>query len=180
MRARSPSLQLDQHLCFSLYRASRAMTRAYVPLLSAIGLTYPQYLVMLVLWEELDVSVTRVGERLALDSATLTPLLKRLEQQALVTRTRDTVDERVVRIRLTPEGKALRDKARKIPFEVGCQTGYDVEDRAALAKLIRLRDELNTLSARLEAAQSQGSSSGASGPTKRAKRRSSSSTTRST
>ncbi len=144
-------LHLDQQLCFALYAASRAVTRAYGPLLEPLGVTYPQYLVLLVLWEEDDVPVKRLGERLFLDSATLTPLLKRLEQQGVVTRRRDEDDERVVRIQLTPAGRALRSKARKVPAALACRAGCDPGDARALAELARLRDELITLTRKLDA-----------------------------
>src|SRR5262245_57775875 len=111
MASTDDALLLEQQLCFALYNASRALIRAYGPLLEPLGLTYPQYLAMLILWEEKSASVKKLGERLALDSGTLTPLLKRLEQRGLVTRRRDTEDERVVRIELTPEGQKLRSKA---------------------------------------------------------------------
>src|SRR5271155_5753285 len=99
MPAPTTPLQLEDHLCFAVYSASRALTRAYQPLLAPLGLTYPQYLVLLVLWEQDGVSVSQLGDRLGLDSATLTPMLKRLESQRVVVRERDTDDERVVRIR---------------------------------------------------------------------------------
>jgi DNA-binding MarR family transcriptional regulator len=108
-------LRLDRQLCFALYAASRAMTRAYGPVLEPLGLTYPQYLVMLVLWETDDRTVGELGDRLGLDSGTLTPLLKRLEQRELIGRSRDPADERVVRIRLTDAGRALRDQATHVP-----------------------------------------------------------------
>src|SRR5215203_2825222 len=110
MSERTP--RLDEQLCFALYAASRAFTRAYAPLLTELGLTYPQYVAMLVLWERDDLSVSERGERLALDSGTLTPLLKRLEEAGIVSRARAAADERVVRIRVTPLGKKLERKAR--------------------------------------------------------------------
>jgi len=148
MAPRDP-LQLDEQLCFALYNASRALTRAYAPLLEPLGLTYPQYLVLLVLWEHDGVPVKAIGERLRLDSGTLTPLLKRLEQQALVERRRGEDDERVVRIHLTPEGRALRGKARKIPTELACRAGYDIAAERSVRELARLRDELTALARRL-------------------------------
>jgi DNA-binding MarR family transcriptional regulator len=138
-------LRLDQQLCFALYAASRAVQRAYGPLLEPLGVTYPQYLVLLVLWEKDDVPVKFLGERLALDSATLTPLLKRLEQQGIVVRRRDSEDERVVRIRLTEHGRALRGRARKIPAAIACRAGCEPGDDAALARIARLREELELL-----------------------------------
>lgn len=142
---------LGQQLCFALYNASRALIRAYGPLLEPLGLTYPRYLAMLVLWEKDGASVKALGERLALDSGTLTPLLKRLEQQGLVTRRRDPGDERVVLIHLTPEGKKLRDRARRIPTELARRAGYDVGDERDRARLIQLRQELAALAERIDA-----------------------------
>src|SRR5687767_373125 len=103
-----PSLQLDHQLCFSLYSAGRAMSKAYRPLLEPLGLTYPQYLVMRVCWAGDGITVSEIGERLFLDSATLTPLLKRLQAAGLGTRTRASVDERQVLIALTAAGRALK------------------------------------------------------------------------
>ena len=112
----SPALlRLDNQVCFALYSASLAMTKLYKPLLDTVGLTYPQYLVMLVLWERDGVTVSELGERLFLDSGTLTPLLKRLETTGHIARIRDAEDERRVRISLTAQGRALRDKAEAIP-----------------------------------------------------------------
>jgi DNA-binding MarR family transcriptional regulator len=148
----SDPLRLDQQLCFALYSASRAVIRAYAPLLAPLGVTYPQYLTLMVLWTEDGVPVKRLGEQLGLDSATLTPLLKRLEQQGLVERRRDGDDERVVRIHLTAAGRALRAKARQVPTQLACRVGYDTADRAALARLVRLREELAQLTRRIESA----------------------------
>jgi len=148
MAPRDP-LQLDEQLCFALYNASRALTRAYAPLLGPLGLTYPRYLVLLVLWEHDGVPVRAIGERLSLDSGTLTPLLKRLAQQGLVERRRGEDDERVVRIHLTPEGRALRGKARKIPTELACRAGYELAAERSVRELARLRDELTALARRL-------------------------------
>lgn len=111
-------LKLDNQLCFALYAASRAVTQAYRPLLEALGLTYPQYLAMLVLWEQEGdegIPVSGLGERLMLDSGTLSPLLKRLEAQGLVRRQRDDRDERVVRVHLSERGHALREAAVAVP-----------------------------------------------------------------
>ncbi len=144
-------LALDAQLCFALYAAQRAMTRAYAPLLAPLGLTYPQYLVMLVLWEADGAAVHELGLRLALDSGTLTPLLKRLEARGWVARRRDTADERVVRIHLTAAGRALRLEARTVPIALACRAGFDPADRRARAALGALRAELQTLTARLEA-----------------------------
>ncbi|MBL8955900.1 MAG: MarR family transcriptional regulator [Myxococcaceae bacterium] len=142
-------LRLDQQICFALYRASRAIIRAYGPLLEPLGLTYLQYLVLLVLWEEDGVPVRHLGERLSLDSATLTPLLKNLENDGVVTRARDEADQRVVRIALTEKGRGLKAKARKVPKEVGCLLG--MVDAPSAARLGKLKEQLNALSAQLEA-----------------------------
>ncbi len=139
-------LLLDSQLCFSLYAASRAMTAAYGPLLEPLGLTYPQYLVMLVLWESDGVSVKDVGDRLQLDSGTLTPLLKKLEALGLVTKARDDQDARVVRVALTSKGRALRRKAQAVPRGLLCQVGLD------LPAVARLREELTALTHTLRAA----------------------------
>ncbi len=136
-------LLLDRQLCFALYSATRAMTQAYAPLLAPLGLTYPQYLVMLVLWEADDLAVKDLGARLALDSGTLTPLLKRLEATGLVTRTRDAADERVVRARLTQKGRALRRKALAVPPQLACQAGLPLRDLGALRdRLLHLTEHL--------------------------------------
>jgi DNA-binding MarR family transcriptional regulator len=112
--AADPALQLENQLCFALYSASLAMTKVYKPLLAGLGLTYPQYLVLLVLWQETGLTVSQLGERLYLDSGTLTPLLKRLEGAGLVTRLRDVADERQVRINLTAAGRALKSRAAAV------------------------------------------------------------------
>ena len=111
------ALLLDNQLCFALYSASLAMTKLYKPLLDDLGLTYPQYLAMLVLWERDGLMVSQLGERLFLDSGTLTPLLKRLEVAGLISRIRDVQDERRVHIRLTAAGRRLKSRAAKVP---GC------------------------------------------------------------
>lgn len=136
---------LDQQLCFALYRASRALIRTYDTALEPLGVTYPQYLAMMVLWEEDGLAVKRLSERLALDSATLTPLLKRLEAQGLVERKRDEKDERVVRITLTPKGSGLKAKTKKFGSELPCRWGFDPKDPASLQRLVKLRDQLNQL-----------------------------------
>ena len=136
-------LALDNQFCFALYSASLAMTKTYKPLLEALGLTYPQYLVMLVLWEQDGLPVRRIGELLFLDSGTLTPLLKRLEAAGLVARARDPEDERVVRISLTREGRALQKKARDVPYEILCASGRKPADLIELrARLAEVRDDL--------------------------------------
>ena len=137
-------LRLDNQVCFALYSASLAMTKLYKPLLDQIGLTYPQYLVMLVLWEQDGVTVSELGERLFLDSGTLTPLLKRLEAQGQIARLRDVQDERRVRITLTAEGRALRDQAEAIPQCVLQSSQCSIAELTALtAELKQLRDRLS-------------------------------------
>ncbi len=137
------ALQLDHQLCFALYSASLAMTKLYKPLLEEIGLTYPQYLAMLVLWEHDGVAVSELGERLHLDSGTLTPLLKRLEAAELVTRLRDVQDERRVLIRLTAAGRKLKIRAARIPGCVLQATQCDVAEVLALTRQVQaLRDRL--------------------------------------
>ncbi|SOZ39580.1 MarR family winged helix-turn-helix transcriptional regulator [Cupriavidus neocaledonicus] len=127
-------LLLDHQLCFALYSSSLAMTKLYKPLLSELGLTYPQYLVMLVLWEAETLSISELGNRLALDTGTLTPLLKRLAATGLVTRTRDATDERRVLVSLTDAGRALRQRAVGIPEQMLCATQCPVEEIQALTR----------------------------------------------
>lgn len=137
-------LTLDRQLCFALYSASLAMTKLYKPLLAPLGLTYPQYLVMMVLWEHQDLTVNELGQRLQLDSGTLTPLLKRLETAGLVLRRRDEEDERRVRITLTPLGQSLKMQAAAIPHAIGCQMDMTDAELASLrTTLSDLRDRLN-------------------------------------
>ncbi|HEY8607381.1 MAG TPA: MarR family transcriptional regulator [Noviherbaspirillum sp.] len=136
-------LALENQFCFALYSASLAMTKTYKPFLDQLGLTYPQYLVMLVLWQQDDVLVKSIGEKLFLDSGTLTPLLKRLETSGLVARNRDEADERQVRITLTREGRALKRKAQAIPHQVLCASGQPAESLGALREqLTRIRADL--------------------------------------
>jgi len=129
-------LALGKQLCFAVYSTAHAFTRAYKSLLADLGLTYPQYLAMLVLWERDGVTVKEIGGRLGLDSGTLTPLLKRLEAVGLVRRRRDDEDERQVRIHLTETGRGMRRRAEEIPLKLGRATGLDG------AGMERLRDEL--------------------------------------
>jgi DNA-binding MarR family transcriptional regulator len=137
-------LLLDHQLCFALYSASLAMTKAYKPLLAPLGLTYPQYLVMLVLWEADGLAVSQVGERLALESGTLTPLLKRLEALKLIQRLRDTGDERRVLLRLTPAGRELKARASVVPPAIAAASRCDLGELAALtARLHTLREQLS-------------------------------------
>lgn len=137
-------LQLDRQLCFALYSSSLAMTRIYKPLLAPLGLTYPQYLAMLVLWETDGPSVSQLGQRLSLDSGTLTPLLKRLEALGHIERRRATDDERRVDIFLTPLGRKLREQALDIPGHLACATACELDEVIALTqRLQQLRDQLN-------------------------------------
>ncbi|SOZ18993.1 Organic hydroperoxide resistance transcriptional regulator, MarR family [Cupriavidus taiwanensis] len=144
-------LLLDHQLCFALYSSSLAMTKLYKPLLSELGLTYPQYLVMLVLWETETLSVSELGNRLALDSGTLTPLLKRLAASGVVTRTRDAADERRVLVSLTDAGRALRRRAEGIPEQMLCATQCPVEEIQALTR------RLHALRSTLEQARTDSS-----------------------
>lgn len=148
MTAPEDGLALDSQVCFALYTANRAVVARYRPLLAELGLTYPQYLVMLVLWEaaadDHRLKVSEVGERLRLDSGTLTPLLKRLELQGLVNRARGADDERVVTVAVTQPGYDLREQARSVPERLLCATGVAPE------RLMALRDELRSVLAELE------------------------------
>jgi DNA-binding MarR family transcriptional regulator len=136
-------LALENQFCFALYSASHAMTKTYKPLLDRLGLTYPQYLVMLVLWEHDGILVKDIGARLYLDSGTLTPLLKRLEAGGLVARQRDAQDERQVRITLTDRGQALKEQARAIPPQVLCASGQQISELGSLrARLAQVRGDL--------------------------------------
>ena len=137
-------LRLDNQICFAVYSAAHAFNRVYKPLLDRLGLTYPQYLVMLVLWERDGVPVKEIGERLFLDSGTLTPLLKRLELAGLIKRTRSTEDERQVLIGLTPQGQALKDKARAVPPSILAASECSVPELLAIKnEIVALRDRLN-------------------------------------
>lgn len=141
--ANDPALLLDNQLCFALYSASLAMTKVYKPLLQELGLTYPQYLAMLVLWENDGLMVSEIGQRLSLDSGTLTPLLKRLEALGLISRIRDVDDERRVHITLTAAGRKLRAKAAKIP---GCILSAA---QCSLSEVIQLTRQVRELRERL-------------------------------
>ena len=142
--AADPLLQLGNQLCFAIYSAGHAFNRVYKPLLDRLGLTYPQYLVMLVLWERDGVPVKDIGERLFLDSGRLTPLLKRLEAAHLLKRTRSTEDERQVLISLTSQGQALREKAKAVPEAILAASACSLSELSAMKnELIALRDRLN-------------------------------------
>lgn len=140
------ALRLDNQLCFALYTASRFMTQAYQPLLGPLDLTYPQYMALLVLWEKDDVTVSGLGDRLLLDSGTLSPLLKKLEAKGLLKRERSAADERSVRLRLTPAGRELQRKVAGVPTEMGCRLGLEG------GRIAKLRRELEDLTATLRAA----------------------------
>lgn len=136
--ADGPGLTLDEQLCFALYSASRAVTARYRPLLDALGLTYPQYLVMLVLWESGPATVSALGGRLRLDSGTLSPLLKRLESAGFVGRYRRAEDERAVEVRLTAKGRRLRERAEAIPRVICGATGLPEQAAASLTAELHL------------------------------------------
>jgi MarR family transcriptional regulator, organic hydroperoxide resistance regulator len=134
---------LNEMLCFTVYSTAHAFNRAYKPVLDALGLTYPQYLVMLTLWDRDELTVKEIGEQLHLDSGTLTPLLKRLEAAGIVRRVRDTADERQVRISLTSNGEEMRKKADTVgPVVIGACKCPKEELKALNAQLVRLRDAL--------------------------------------
>jgi DNA-binding MarR family transcriptional regulator len=140
-------LSLDAHLCFALHDAARAMTKAYQPELGRLGLTYPQYLVLLVLWERDAIAVKELGRRLSLDSGTLSPLLKRLEARGYVVRSRSSIDERVVEVRLTATGRRSQRGIPAVQDALACATGLSLEQatqlRQDLQQLTRhIRNEL--------------------------------------
>src|SRR6201996_8910527 len=148
MARKSPSgdqlLRLDNQICFALYSAAHAFNRVYKPLLDRLRPTYPQYLVMLALWERDGVPLKDIGERLFLDSGTLTPLLKRLETAGLLKRTRSTEDERQVRIALTARGQALKEKARAVPLSILDASSCSVAELSSVRdEVVALRDRLN-------------------------------------
>jgi MarR family transcriptional regulator, organic hydroperoxide resistance regulator len=136
-----PSVALDDQLCFALYAASRAVTARYRPMLEELGLTYPQYLVMMLLWEQDNQTVGQLGHRLALDSGTLSPLLKRLTAAGLVTRHRRVEDERSVAIVLTDAGRALRDKSVSISEVMIDAIGFEAAEFDDLKARLRLLTE---------------------------------------
>lgn len=141
------NLKLDSQLCFALYAATHAVTRAYRCGLDAAGITYTQYLVMIVLWEEDNMAVGKIAEKLELDSATLTPLLKKLETAGFVTRTRNKMDERIVEIKLTTKGFDLQHNIAEVQNEVACKTGL------AGAEFEALRLSLHALAKKMNAEQ---------------------------
>ncbi|TGL56069.1 MarR family transcriptional regulator [Leptospira kemamanensis] len=129
-------LLLKNQICFSMYSSMHRLMKLYRPLLADIGLTYPQYIVMLVMWEEKISTVSKIGERLQLDSGTLTPLLKRLEQMDYLIRERSNVDERIVNIVLTKKGKSLREKAKLIPEKIFCLSGIEETQASQLKQIL--------------------------------------------
>lgn len=142
--AQKTMASIDQMLCFAVYATGHAFTRFYKPRLDALDLTYPQYLVFLVLWEQDDITVKALGEKLFLDSGTITPLIKRLEARGLVARQRDTVDERQVRITLTEAGRALKQRAMDVPLAVAKGVGGSPQDAERLRlELLALRERLD-------------------------------------
>jgi MarR family transcriptional regulator, organic hydroperoxide resistance regulator len=150
----SDDLHLDNQLCFALYAASHAMTRAYIPLLERMGgLTYPQYAVLLVLWERDGLAVNEIAAKLALDSSTITPLLRRMEKLGLLTRTRPAHDERRVEVRLTDDGRELRAEARQTRQALLLKTGLPPE------AVVKLREQLRRLFASLTGAEAPTASS---------------------
>jgi len=145
-QAADQMLRLDNQICFAIYSTAHAFNRVYKPLLDRLGLTYPQYLVMLVLWERDGVPVKDIGERLFLDSGTLTPLLKRLEAAQLIKRTRNPADERQVLIALTAQGQALKEKARTVPQSILAASACSIAELSAMKNdLVALRDRLNAV-----------------------------------
>ncbi|WP_394662489.1 MarR family winged helix-turn-helix transcriptional regulator [uncultured Sphingomonas sp.] len=141
---------LDEQLCFALYAANMAMQRTYKPMLDELGLTYPQYLAMLVLWEEDGRTIGAIAQRLGLESSTVTPLVKRLEAGGMVARERDPQDERQVRVRLTPAGAALRDQCGCLGEEIAARSGMSVE------RLIGFREDVRALRRELERSEEDG------------------------
>lgn len=146
MRIPDEEKKLERQLCFAVYATAHAFTRTYKPILDRLGLTYPQYLVMLVLWERSELSVKAIGEQLDLDSGTLSPLLKRLEQNGLINRRRDAEDERQVIVSLTARGEDLKGERDSVMMAIGEAIGCSMEDMASL------RDRLHALRANLSAA----------------------------
>ena len=143
--AGNDNLNLESQFCFALYSATLALGKTYAPILAELRLTYPQYIVMLVLWQEDGLTVRALGEQLHLNSGTLTPMLKRMEQAGLVRRSRDKKDERLVRTELTQAGRELRGRAQHIPCTVAAAIGLPTEE------LIRIKDALQGIRQSLEA-----------------------------
>jgi len=135
-------LKLENQLCFPVYAASRLITREYKPFLDILDLTYPQYLVLLVLWESNELSVNEISSKLILNTNTLTPLLKRMEKQKLIVRTRSSLDERKVIIKLTDKGLELKEPASEIPIKL---IESLQNSNLSIEKLLQLKDNLNSL-----------------------------------
>jgi len=142
----SEHLKLENQLCFRLYNLNKAMNRLYAPLLTDLGLTYPQYLVMLALWQQpTAISIKLLGKQLDLDSGTLSPLLKRMEKMALITRKRSDIDERVVEILLTQNGIKLKEKAECVPAKMFAKTGLSIDE------IVHLNSSLDKLLTNIQA-----------------------------
>lgn len=148
--SRDELLSLDNQLCFTIYACSRSLTHLYRPLLKQLGVTYPQYLVLMVLWENNKQSVTELGERLFLDSGTLTPLLKRMENSGFVQRIRSQKDERKVVVQITKRGKALKKQAYEIPEKKFCQNGLTIEE------FVRMKNDMEQLLGRIRMQEKAG------------------------
>jgi len=143
MPIKDDTLKLDNFLCFAVYSANHAFNRVYKPMLDRLGLTYPQYVAMVTLWGEEGLTVGQIGDRVLLETNTLTPLLKRMETAGLVRRVRDMADERQVRIHLTDKGRKLREDAERIPKEMGICLECDSKELGKITDdLINLRDKL--------------------------------------
>ncbi len=135
-------LKLDNQLCFPVYAASRLIIREYQPLLDKLGLTYPQYLVLLVLWEQDSITVNEIAHKLILNTNTVTPLLKRMESQGIVTRNREGSDERKVIVRLTEKGRQMQVEAAKIPEQLGAEIASEAMN---VKELLDLKEKLYTI-----------------------------------
>jgi MarR family transcriptional regulator, organic hydroperoxide resistance regulator len=135
-------LKLENQLCFPVYAASRLITREYQPFLEKLGITYPQYLVLLVLWETDAVTVNEISQKLILNSNTITPLLKRMETQGIITRQRSDSDERKVIVQLTPKGKLMQTEAAKIPEQLGSEL---ISEALCIDDLLDLKEKLYTI-----------------------------------
>lgn len=130
------SLKLENQLCFPLYAASKEIVKKYTPLLAEIGLTYTQYITMMVMWEKKEISAKELGEKLLLDSGTLTPVIKRLEAQGLVERKRSTMDERILIVTITKRGSELKNKAKEIPEKIATCVNLNQEESELLYHLL--------------------------------------------
>ncbi len=132
-----PQLRLDGQLCFPLYAAARRVVNYYTPYLKPLGITYTQYVVMLALWEKGKATVGELCSRLYLDNGTVTPLLKKMEEGGIISRTRSKLDERVVTVAVTEKGWELREKIKEIPFQIGCNIPLDRDEALELYRLLR-------------------------------------------